>query len=99
MPPASVADDVVLHELTLCRGKRREPRGHEWLRVQHDLAGEPRVEKLEGGGELLEHALVRDERSQIDDAGLEQPTRLVPGGENAPAAEREHVEVLEDERF
>src|SRR5581483_4161905 len=74
-------------------------RGRTAVRVHDDLAGLARLQLREGLLEVRELDLVGDQRPQVDDAALEQPAGLVPGGEDPPAVDGEDVEVLEDQRL
>ena len=68
-------------------------------RVDDDLAGLARLEQRERLLALLERQLVGDQRPQVDDAALEQPARPVPGLEDPAAVQRQHAQVLEDQRL
>ena len=78
-------------------GRRHERLVRCAVRAQDDLARVPRLEQRERSLELVERQLLGDQRPQVDDAVLEQPAGLVPGGEDLAAAHGGHVEVLEDQ--
>src|SRR5690606_22671030 len=83
------------HRLLLRRRRRLSERFRR--RPEDDLAGLSRRETLESLVEAIEGRLERDQGVEVDDAGLEEPTRLVPGLEDLAPVETEDGEVLEDD--
>src|SRR4026207_1670099 len=69
------------------------------VRSQDDLARLPRLQEGERLLVPLERQLGGDERTEVDDAVLEEPARRVPRLPDLAAVDRGDGEVLDDERL